>query len=109
MLALERSLSNGDYILIYIYALYIFMAPCLNKRKETDLDLLGSTVTKKILLKDELIWNRSVSMAMGFWLDGREFVPGMGNNFFLSTASRPAEAHPASYPMGTGANFPMVG
>jgi hypothetical protein len=48
----------------------------------------------------------AVGIATGYGLDGRGVgvrVPDRVKNFLFSTSSRPPlEAHPASYPMGTG-------
>jgi hypothetical protein len=45
----------------------------------------------------------SVGVALGYGLDGWGSIPGSSHS--VQTGS---EAHPASYPIGTGANFPEV-
>jgi hypothetical protein len=61
----------------------------------------------RILLKSR---ESAVGIATGNGLDDRRVgvpSPGGGKNFLFSM-SRPAEAHPAFYPVGTGTSFPRV-
>jgi hypothetical protein len=46
---------------------------------------------------------------MGYGLDGRSSIPGKSKRFFVfHSVQTDFEAHPASYPKGTGASFPGV-
>jgi hypothetical protein len=48
----------------------------------------------------------SVGTATGYELDGRGSNPGRGKFFSSSQVQTGSGAHTASYPMGTGGNFP---
>jgi hypothetical protein len=49
----------------------------------------------------------SVGMATGYGLGGRGSISDKGKIFYvLHSVRTDSEAHPASYPMGTGGSFP---
>jgi hypothetical protein len=51
--------------------------------------------------------NSSLDTAMGYGLDGRGSIPGIGNVFFSTPSAQTCSApHPASYPMRIGGSFP---
>jgi hypothetical protein len=50
--------------------------------------------------------DRSVDIATGYGTDGWGSIRGREKSFLFSIASRPA--HPASYPMAAGGDFPRV-
>jgi hypothetical protein len=55
-------------------------------------------------------WGSSVSKVSDYRLDGFSSIPGRGKRFFFSSlyVQTSSEAHPASYPVGTGGPFPGV-
>jgi hypothetical protein len=51
-------------------------------------------------------WGSSVSIVSDYRLDDQGSIPGGRKEFVLWPVSRQAEAHPASYTIGTGGPYP---
>jgi hypothetical protein len=78
-----------------------------------DLSLLENLVLSPLLQKFPAIyvgnssWGSSVGVVSHYRLDEQGSIPSRAKGHSLQPVSRPAlEAHPASYPMGTGDPFP---
>jgi hypothetical protein len=86
---------------------YLFLSwiTCKNMRwSETKKDR-----TFEIMILPKRSWDSSVGIVMGYGLKDRRSIPGRSKNFsLLHSVQTCSGAHPASYPMGTGALSPGV-